>query len=329
MIKVTVFAYDFVLASALTGINDLLSLAGVSWNHLHDQAPTPKFSVQIASWNKKPIRTLNDLIITPHCAIEDATDSDVYLVPSMTGDIDKTIRQNAGIIDTLTKLKDKQCVIGSNSTGAFFLAEAGLLDGKVATTHWGFAEQFKLRYPNVTLKPNQLLTHDDNILCDGGGLAWFDLGLYLIELFCDHDTAVGSAKSFVLDTGRNTQLSYSPLISKKYHNDKAIRAIQDWMETHFAQDIKIADISQQFGLSNRTLIRRFKEVTRSTPSHYLQEVRLNAASKLLIQTNRTIDEITHAVGYIDISSFTKLFKKNTGLSPSSYRARYQPISNQK
>jgi len=327
--------FDYVLASALTGINDLLSLAGVSWNMLHQQDPDPKFNVQIASWDKKPIHTLNNVIIMPHCAIQDVTHSDVYLVPCIAGDIDMTLQQNPGIIEILTRLKESShepgnaSMIGSNSTGSFFLAEAGLLDGKVATTHWGYEALFKHKYPEVNLKADQLITHDDNILCDGGGLAWFDLGLYIIELFCDHETAVGTAKAFVIDTGRTTQLTYSPLISKKYHNDKTIRAIQDWMESHYVSAISIQSVGKQFGLSNRSLIRRFKNSAGVTPSNYLQEIRLDAASKYLVQSNKTIDEITHAIGYMDISSFTKLFKRKTGLSPSSYRARFKPTHTQK
>ena len=198
MITVTVLAYDYAFASAIMGINDLLSLAGVSWNKINNLEAKPKFNVQIASWDGKPIRTLNNLMITPHCAIQDVVHSDVYLVPGMAGDIEKTLEINQGLVEFLGKLKGATQIIGSNSTGSFFLAEAGLLDGKTATTHWGLIDTFKKRYPKVNLIEDSLLTHDSNLLCDGGGLAWFDLGLHLIELFCDHDTAVGSAKTLYI-----------------------------------------------------------------------------------------------------------------------------------
>ena len=323
MITVTILAFDYVLASALTGINDLFNLAGVSWNKYHQLPVDKRFQVQIASWQKKPIYTLNNVIISPHCAISDTTDSDIFLVPSIAGDIDKTLTQNPELIEFLRQLEGGDAIIGSNSTGSFFLAEAGLLDGKTATTHWASAEQFSQRYPNVSLNSEQHITHDGNILCDSGGMAWFDLGLYLIELFCDHETAQGTARSFVLETGRTTQLTYSPLIAKKYHNDKTVKAVQEWLESHYSQTIAIGEVSQHFGVSNRTLIRRFKEAAKITPSEYLQAIRIDAASKLLVQSNQHIDEITHAVGYSDISSFTKLFKRKTGLSPSNYRARYK------
>jgi len=325
MITVTILAYDFAFASAITGINDLLYLAGKSWNKIHNQQQTPKFNVQIASWDGKPIKTLNNLLISPHCSIQEVKSSDVYLVPGISGDIKKTLSLNTGLIEYLSNLKSTNSIIGSNSTGAFFLAEAGLLEHKVATTHWGLVEEFRLAYPNVNLVADSLLTQDDNILCDGGGLAWFDLGLHLIEFFCDHQTAMGSAKTFVLETGRSTQLSYSPLISNKYHKDETVHQIQQYIDGHFTDSLSIAEICDKFGVTHRTLIRRFKSSTGMTPLDYIQRVRLNAASKYLVQTNKTIDEITHAVGYSDISSFTKLFKKHMGLSASHYRARYQPL----
>ncbi|NMP33425.1 helix-turn-helix domain-containing protein [Thalassotalea sp. M1531] len=324
VISVTVLGFDYVLASALTGINDLLNLAGVSWNKYHHRPIERKFKVQIASWDNKPIKTMNDIVIMPHCAIQDIEHSDIYLVPSIAGDINKTLADNLALIRYLSGLRGSKSIIGSNSTGSFFLAEAGLLDDKPATTHWAAESLFRKKYPHIELKLEQLITHDDNILCDGGGMAWFDLGLYLVELFCDHETAMGTAKSFVLDTGRTGQLTYSPLIVKKYHNDKTVRAVQDWMEANYERDIVISQVSLQFGVSNRTLIRRFKDAAGTTPLEYLQEVRLDAASKYLVQSNKTIDEITHTVGYSDISSFTKLFKRKTKLSPSSYRARYKP-----
>jgi len=323
MITVTVIGFDYVLAGALTGINDLLSLAGVSWNKYQQQPIAPKFKVQIASWDKKPIYTLNNLLIIPHCALQDVTHSDIYLIPSIAGDIDKTLEHNQGVIEYLRQLKDSTSIIGSNSTGSFFLAEAGLLDDKPATTHWAAEALFRQRYPHINLKPDQLITHEDNILCDGGGMAWFDLGLYLIELFCDHETALGTAKSFVLDISQTTQLSYSPLISKRYHHDQTVLAVQNWMEDNYQHLVSIVAVSQDFGVSNRTLIRRFKEATGITPSEYLQEVRINAASKYLVQSTKTIDEITHAVGYNDISSFTKLFKRKLSMTPSNYRAKYK------
>lgn len=208
---------------------------------------------------------------------------------------------------------------------ALSLAEAGLLEGKKATTFWDNVALFRSRYPTVDLRPDQLLIHDGNILCDAGGISWFDLGLYLIELFCDHQTAMDTAKYFMVDLERSTQLSFTPLVSKQHHSDRPILEIQSWMEEHYAGSVSMEEVSKRFGLSNRTLVRRFKLATGVTPLNYLQEVRLNAAGRLLVQSNQTVEEITHAVGYEDISSFIRLFKRQTNYTPNSYRARFRAV----
>jgi len=323
MITVTILGFDYVLGGSLMGISDLFRLAGVSWNRIHQQEPEHRFRVQVASWDKAPIRCLNDVLISPHCALQDIEHSDVFLIPAIAGNIEQTLDDNWRLVECLKAAGDSRCLIGSNSTGAFFLGESGLLNGKNATTHWGMVDLFRQRYPEVNLKPDQLITHDGNILCDGGGLAWFDLGLYIVELFCGHETAVGLSKAFVLDTLRPSQLTYSPLISKKYHGDTVVFAVQSWMEDNLSKPVRIDSLGEQFGISNRSLIRRFKAATGITPLAYLQEARLEAARKLLVQSHKTIDEITRAVGYEDISSFTRLFKRKNDMPPSDYRARFR------
>lgn len=322
MIVVTILAFDNALTSSLTGLNDLLYFANTMQRKKGDGN---EFLVQLASYDGQPVRTLNNLFFPVHCGIADVQHTDVYLVPTITGNIDRALDQNHWIIETLKYAGKSDHLIGSNSSGSFFLGETGLLDHKAATTHWTLVDMFRERYPLVNLNPDQLITHDGNILTDCGGLAWFDLGLYLVELFCGHETAANLSKFFVLDLGRANSLTYSPLISKKYHKDEQILSIQNWMEDNYQTSIMIEKIGEQFGLSNRSLLRRFKQATGSTPSHYLQDIRLDAATKLLVHSNRSIEEITHSVGYDDISSFTRLFKRKVGMSPSHYRARFKPI----
>ncbi|NIB44145.1 helix-turn-helix domain-containing protein [Pseudomaricurvus alkylphenolicus] len=325
MVTVTILVFDYALSAAVMGINDLLYFAGNHYARLNSRREGALFNIRIASCDGQPIKIMNNLTLNPHCAISDIEASDVYLVPTITGGIEKTLQKNPWLIECLQKAADTDCLIGSNSNGSFFLAEAGLLENKQATTFWDDVNLFRERYPQIDLRPDQLLIHDGNILCDAGGTAWFDLGLYLVELFCDHQTAMDSAKYFLVDLERSTQFSYSPLSSKKYHGDHIVRDIQQWMEDHYNTNVRIDDLCEQFGLSNRSLVRRFKQATGITPLNYLQDVRLDSASRLLVQSNQTIEKITHEVGYEDISSFTRLFKRRTGFSPSGYRARFRAV----
>lgn len=321
MIKVTVLVFDYALPTAVAGISDLLYFAGSSYA----REGAKRFQVRLASRDGKPVKAMNRMTITPHCSIDEIEDSDVYLVPTITGDIEQTLHDNRWLVDLLRRVGRNDCIIGSNSNGSFFLAEAGLLDDKTATTFWDNVELFRARYPAIDLRPDQLLIHDGNILCDAGGTSWFDLGLYLVELFCDHQTAMETAKYFVVDLERSTQLSFTPLFSKRFHSDHLVLEVQNWMEKRYADKLSMEQVAREFGLSNRTLVRRFKLATGVTPQYYLQEIRLNAASWLLVQSNQSIEDITHTVGYEDISSFVRLFKRRTNYSPGGYRSRFRAV----
>ena len=246
----------------------------------------------------------------------------MVLVPSIGGEVEKTVARNPEVVETLKQQAANSIQIASNCTGAFFLAEAGLLDGRKATTHWAHAERFRKRYPTVNLIPEQLVTADGNIFCSGGGHSWFDLGLHLIELYIDHETAIESAKAMVIDAGRDSQLSYFSLNQNKYHNDDAIKSIQEWIDDHYAEDFSLAWLAEEKAMSPRTLIRRFKSATGESPLAYLQTVRIEMAKRLLETSKQTIAEITQNVGYEDVSSFSKMFKRKVGLSPREYRGRF-------
>ena len=174
----------------------------------------------------------------------------------------------------------------------------------------------------MQLVPEQLITTDGRVFCSGGGSAWFDIGLYLIELYIDHETSVESAKAMVLDTGRHSQLTYFTAHQNKYHTDETVRAVQEWVDQHYSDDFSLAWLANQYAMSPRTLIRRFKAATGESPLTYLQSVRIEVAKKFLEASAQTIAEITQKVGYEDVSSFSKMFKRKVGLSPREYRGRF-------
>lgn len=322
MIKVRILGFDYAFATSITGVTDLLSTAGTAWNYFIGKHLEPKFDVRIASRNGRPIRCLNNLELNAHCSFEQIGEVDVLLVPSIGGDVDKALQNNGDLIAVLKDYASRGTQIISNCTGAFFLAEAGILDGRKATTHWAHADRFKARYPKVQLVPEQLITTDGQVFCSGGGTAWFDMGLYLIELYIDHESAIESAKAMVLDTGRHSQLSYFATHQNKYHSDETVKAVQEWIDEHYAEDFSLAWLAEQYAMSPRTLIRRFKTATGESPLAYLQTVRIEVAKKFLEVSAQTIAEITQKVGYEDVSSFSKMFKRKVGLSPREYRGRF-------
>jgi transcriptional regulator GlxA family with amidase domain len=322
MYNVIILGFDLALSSAITGALDLFSMAGVTWQRIKGESPNPLFNVQLASVDGKPIKCNNRVVLHPHLSLAQVRKADLILVPTIGGSIEPVLKKNDALIHWLKDKHLSGTEIASNCTGAFLLGEAGILDHKQATTHWGYADLFREKYPLVDLQSEQLIIQQDNIFCAGGGMAWFDLALLLIERYGGRELAAETSKSHVMDLRHGNQAAYANVNSKKYHQDKDILKIQDWMELNFQQPISMASLAESFNLVPRTFIRRFKQATQKTPLAYLQSLRIEAAKSLLETQNLPLEKIVQQVGYEDLSSFTRLFKKSTNLSPSQYRKKF-------
>lgn len=321
--KVTILGFDQAYGSTITGALDLLALAGVSWERLNNKVAQPKFQVEIASYRQSPIQCINKVVLHPHVAIESVETTDLLLIPTIGGKIEEVLTNNRMLLHYIRAFAEKGTDIASNCSGAFLLAEAGVLNGKKATTHWGYADLFAQRYPNVKLNSDAMITQSDNIFCAGGGMAWFDLTLMLIERYCGYDVATHTAKAHVLDRARVSQSAYANLSSKKYHQDQKINEIQQWLEDNFSTSINLQSLASNFNLTFRTFSRRFKQAAGVSPLQYLQQLRIEKAKMLLESSQLSLAQIVNNVGYDDNSSFAKLFKRNTALSPNQYRKKFR------
>ena len=221
MKKVTILAMQNTMAFAIVSPMEVFSQAGVMWNYFNGLKSTPYFDVRVVTTTGKPFKCLNGIRIIPDGSIHDVDDTDLVVVSSIL-DIDKTIRAQSEAIDWLKNRYHKGAHIASICSGAFVLAETGLLDGKTATTHWAFAGQFKRRYPQIELKPERLITDEGDLFCSGGYSAALDLSLYLVEKYCGHEVALQSSKSMIFDKGRTSQTPYTTFQYPKDHGDQRI-----------------------------------------------------------------------------------------------------------
>jgi len=323
MKDITIVALDTSVASTFTGPMDVFSLSGILWNGISGRNPAPDFAVRIATKDGKPVNCLNGITLTPHCSIHDIQKTDLVMVSAITGSISEALEANRDIVTWLKEQYKNGAWISSVCTGAFVLAETGLLDGKTATTHWGFVRQFRKRYPRVKCRPDALITDEGDLFCSGGSNSCIDLALYLVEKLCGRTVAIQCAKAMVYDLGRSTQAPYSALIAKRSHRDGTIHDAQNWIEEHFSQRLGVSMLAGRANMSERTFQRRFKEATGDTPVSFLQKVRIEAARDLLETGNRSFEEITCMVGYEDPASFRKIFLRQTGLLPRDYQRLYR------
>jgi transcriptional regulator GlxA family with amidase domain len=226
------------------------------------------------------------------------------------------------ILPWLVSHYERDVRVGASCTGVFVLAMTGLLDGRVATTNWQVIKPFRRRFPHVRLKPEHILTEDSGLICSGAVAAQYNLALYLIEVFGSQALSRGCAKMFLVDPSRSTQAPYMSTHFSKRHGDREILKAQYWLEQHYRDSITIDAAARHVGLSPRHFKRRFKKAVDETPLKYLQQIRLEAAKTMLETTADTIGDITRQVGYEDSSTFRRLFKTYTALSPREYRDKF-------
>ena len=214
-------------------------------------------------------------------------------------------------------------------TGSVLLAEAGLLDGREATTHWSAAGLFSAWYPSVRLRPERILAPagpEHRIITSGGAASWEDLALYLIARFCGEAEAVRTAKIFLFGDRSEGQLPYAAMARPRRHEDAVIARCQAWIAGHYAADNPVTRMVAQSGLPERSFKRRFKAATGYAPVDYVQTLRIEEAKQLLETTADPTDAVAHQVGYEDPAFFRRLFKRRTGVTPARYRQRFQSIA---
>jgi transcriptional regulator GlxA family with amidase domain len=326
LIDVTVVMLERALPSPSVAPLEIFSCVGVLWNMLHGQPPAPRFRVRTVSLDGRPTRHFIPLGMRPDGALGSVRRTDLIVVPTSEFDLDASMRANASLIPWLRRWYARGASIAGVCTGVSLLAEAGLLDGKPATTHWALVSALRQRYPRVDWHPERFVTEAGRVFCGGGVYSAIDLSLYLVERYCGHETAVETAKALLLETPRVWQSGYGVAPPRSTHDDDGIQKAQDWLFRNFKQEVNMADLAARIGMSPRNFARRFTAATGEAPLAYLHRLRIDAARHLLEARAKSIADVCRAVGYEDLSFFRILFKRYTGAPPRAYRTRFGPVT---
>ncbi|WP_154660964.1 GlxA family transcriptional regulator [Microvirga lotononidis] len=332
MLRVAVLFLNGGCASTALLPMEIFRNAGVLWNLLEGRAPVPRFRVTTASVGGEPAVTDKLVSLTPACALEKVERPDLVFVPAgglpletlvHTGYvIDSVIESNAGVVPWLRRWAAEGTKIAGVCSGVALLAEAGLLDGKRATTHWGLADVYRQRFPAVDWQPDYLITDAGDVFCGGGINSAADLSLYLVERFGSRDLALECAKALLIEMPRTWQVVFADVALRTDHHDEGIRHAQDWLRQHCQKPISMDALAMRVGMSPRNFLRRFKDATGHTPLSYIHALRVAMAKRLLEDGQQTVQEVSQAVGYDDVMFFRGLFKRHTGVCPTEYRTRF-------
>lgn len=324
---ITILIPGFGFPSPVIGPYEVFTSAGRLWQTLMGEEETAApFEVVTASVDGKEVDYLGGFTIKPDKAISQIRNTDLIFIPSVGLELDEVLAKNASMLDFLKRHAGKGTCIAGVCTGVALMAEAGLLDGRPATTHWAMSEQYQRRFPKVNWKTDLFITKSDNIVCGGGVYASLDVCLYLVEQFAGYEVAKQCSRSLLIDAPRTWQSSFSAPLLNQQHQDEKIRRSQEYLQEYFNAQFTIDELSQRLGMSTRNFTRRFKQATGETPLEYLHKLRINCAKQLLETDYKSVQEICYEVGYEDIPFFRRIFKRYAGLSPKEYKQRFGRVN---
>jgi transcriptional regulator GlxA family with amidase domain len=330
-LNVSILALPESSASVLYGLYDVLSSAGRIWSEITGEPESaPALEVRIVAPDKEPFRCWGGAPVAPQASLADTPSGDIAIVSDLAIPIDfDPSGAWPEAVDWVRRQQAGGALVAAVCSGSVLLAEAGLLDGRAATTHWAYRELFARRFPQVRLSLDEVLVPagpEADIVTTGGAASWEDLALYLIARFCGEEEARRMAKAFLFGDRSEGQLPYAAMIRPRPHSDQVIADCQAWIAEHYAAPNPVSRMVERSGLPERSFKRRFGAATGFKPVAYVQTLRIEEAKQQLETTDWPTDRIGAAVGYEDPASFRRLFKRQTGITPARYRQRFRGVS---
>ncbi len=317
--------------SALYGMIDVLSATGNLWQLLVGTEPRRRlFRPRIVSSSAEPFRCGNGIPVIPELPVAADPHGGIVILPELWLAPDEDMRgRYPELMEWIRRAYSRGALLYSACSGSIMLAETGLLDGREATSHWGYGDLFRTSYPDVRFRPEPTLTFADpagRIVTAGGTTSWHDLAIHIISRHISVGEAMRIAKVYLLKWHGEGQLPYASLVRRAGHADSAVRLSEDWLAQHFCEPDAVRGAVAASRVPERTLKRRFKAATGSSLIDYVQNLRIEEAKRLLETGDLPFDEISAEVGYENPGFFRALFRRRTGLTPGQYRRMFQPFA---
>ena len=272
MPTVRFWVFDGILASGVAGPIDVLHAANslASKRTAGSRATSPKFVWRVESLDGQPVRAASGQSIAVDGCIDARKRSDAILVTApFVADMDAFLARHDQVRDLSSALRLQHkagTLLASYCTGSYLLAEAGLLDHRIATTHWSRAADFSRRYPKVELRSREVLTEQSGILCGGAVTSYLNLAVRLVERLTDSKLAMLVAKTLLIDVNRASQASYATLLDEQGHTDQLVVRAQRQMEATLQQRFRMSDLAAHLAVSERTRKHEPQSAARATSS---------------------------------------------------------------
>lgn len=312
--SVAVLAFDGMAPFEMSSVVEIFGLP-------RPELGVPWYRFSVCGETREPMRVVGGFSILVEHGLDVLAAADTVIVtavPDVRGDV------SPALVDALRTAHARGARIVSICSGAFALAAAGLLDGRVATTHWKYADLLAERYPRIRVDPNVLYVDGDTILTSAGSAAGLDLCLHLVRK--DHGAKVANAvaRRLVVPPHREGgQAQFIQAAIGEVDGDDGITRSMAWALDNLAAPITVADLAARAHVSERTYLRRFAAQTGTSPVRWVLTQRVAASLPLLEETSAPIEEVGAAVGFESPVTFRHHFTRAMGTSPSAYRRTFR------
>jgi transcriptional regulator GlxA family with amidase domain len=294
----------------------------------HEITDGPAYQIRTASLSGTPVRTSSGLRLTPdQCLLDDPDDpadgrgADVLIVPGGEG----TRAADPDLVAWLRTHGPRARRLVSVCTGAFLLAEAGLLNQRRVTTHWAYCATLAARFPEITVDPDPIFVTDGPVTTSAGVTAGIDLALALVEDDLGRDAALDIARHLVVFLRRPAnQAQFSTQLAAQVAGREPLREVQQWIADHPAADLSVPALASRASLSPRHFARAFAAEVGMPPGRYVERVRLETARRRMEDTADGVEETARQCGYGTPEAMRRSFVRALGVGPAEYRRRFRP-----
>lgn len=282
----------------------------------------PVYSFEILAEQAGPLKTLSGMKIVADRAFAEAGDEFDTLI--IAGGQIMAARKNSEMIEWLRRRSQGVRRVASICTGAFLLAEGGLLDGRKATTHWDYCEHLARDYPALQVEPDRIYIREGEIYTSGGITAGIDLALALVEEDWGSDIANRVARYLLVFFRRpGGQSQFSSFVPVEAKTRMDLRELQGWIIDHPAEDLSVETLAGRLSMSPRNFARVFLKEVGVTPASFVEQVRINVARSKIEQTALPLKAICEQCGFGNDEHMRRAFQRHLKISPQAYRERFQ------
>ena len=314
-------------ASVVYGLYDLFLSAGRDWGVITEGRPGPELiRPRLVARYGEPFEVSNGIRITPDATLQDCPPVDIICVPEVNLPPGEALAERyCAEIEWLKQRHGQGTMLAAACSGAMLFAEAGLLDGQAATTHWAWCDVLRERFPAVQVQEQRALVisgEGQRLVMAGGGTSWLDLALYLIARSVGVEAAMQVARINLIDWHHIGQQPFARLARTRQVEDAVIARCQTWIAEHYPEPNPVRSMVRLSGLAERTFKRRFQQATGMPPLEYVHALRIEEAKQMLESGDLPIEAIANEVGYEDAGYFSRLFRRKVNLTPAQYRKRF-------